>query len=249
MPSRFLVIAILVVATLTTTSVSMLPHAEARSRKQASTKENWGDWEQAAWKATRFAINNTWKKTAGFRSIRIQGSQAIGSAGCLYGPDLRTTIYTQMIGKNVPSDIADRFSKAISESWKSWESALIIPSLNWYPGFAAVSSPSATPTNNIPTPLNKLSSGESGLSNPRTLRSKIEQKLGSKATSLEAKQAIDTFSTRFSNRFKQWILIVRARGIKGAGPVPSYNPRSSPVGPVVDGKIITEPHFQSEPDF
>ena len=100
--------------------------------------------------------HNMWKLQAKFQNLQVMAVSAIGSPGCLDGPELESLI------KNAPMCAAftgnkakyrDAVAKGVSKCFKDWQGQVMVPGLPWYPAFAAFPGPMAPPMPNIPTPL------------------------------------------------------------------------------------------------
>ncbi|HEX9102318.1 MAG TPA: hypothetical protein VF997_08950, partial [Polyangia bacterium] len=113
------------------------------------------DFHDAIIDAVQFA-HNLWKLQAKFQNLQIMAIAAIGSPGCLDGPELESLI------KNAPMVAAysgnmgkyrDAVAAGVSKCFKDWQGQVMVPGLPWYPAFAAFPGPMAPPMPNIPTPL------------------------------------------------------------------------------------------------
>ncbi len=201
---------------------------------------NWSAWGNAAWDATKTAIN-LWQTQAQFRNISVNAITATGGPGCLKGPDLKTQLKSSMLTQNLPSDIADKWASAVSEAWKLWQDFVTVPSLPWYPTFAAFPGKNAPPTANVPTPLITLVSSKIAEFEPNTLKARIKNKLGIAANQPGADAAITQYVTKTSTAFGVWLASQQVMLVMGKGPVPSFNPPLVPVGPVVRGSANSAP--------
>ncbi|MCP4678134.1 MAG: hypothetical protein GY854_21990 [Deltaproteobacteria bacterium] len=218
---------------------------------ESQVVEPWAEWGQAAWTATKFAVNTKWRTGAHFRSIIINGPTAVGTPGCLVGPSLTSTIETKMRAEGVPSHIAQKFATAVNSAWKAWESYVTVPGLPWYPNFGAVPAPVAPPTPNVPTPLVVLTSAKyTEVTSQAKLKQRIENALGADASSEAAKTAISAFALTFTQRFLIWSSSVQVTGVLGTGPVPAFSPPYVPVGNVLGGNILPAgSHFMTAIQF
>jgi hypothetical protein len=84
--------------------------------------------------------HNMWKLQAKFKDLKVMAVCAIGTPGCLDGPELESNI------KNAPMCAAwsgnkakyrDAVAKGVSKAFKNWQSKVMVPGLPWYPAFAA----------------------------------------------------------------------------------------------------------------
>lgn len=200
-----------------------------------------GQWTEVAMQATRHALN-MWKLQAHFQNIFIQGQTAIGSPGCLTGPDLEPWMRSYMASKNVPDNFASFFARPISTAFKDWQQMVTVPGLPWYPMFVAVAMPFAPPTPNIPMPLHVMVSVKS---TEITSSTKLANRIYAAAQNIEFSQAdreaIEEFTDNLSMRFTTWLASSQVTMVMGMGPVPTFNPPYVPVGLVVGGYIIPSP--------
>ncbi|MCU1280499.1 MAG: hypothetical protein JWM53_4045, partial [bacterium] len=113
------------------------------------------DFHDSMIDAVGFA-HNMWKLQAKFQNLQVMAIAAIGSPGCLDGPELEPLI------KNAPMCAAytgnkakyrDAVAKGVSKCFKDWQGQVMVPGLPWYPAFAAFPGPMAPPMPNVPTPL------------------------------------------------------------------------------------------------
>jgi hypothetical protein len=105
--------------------------------------------------AVAFA-HQQWKLLAKFQNIQVMAVSAIGTPGCLDGPELEGLIKT--FPKIIPwmgnkAKHRDAIAKGVSKCFKNWQGQVTVPGLPWYPAFAAFPGPQAPPMPNVPTPL------------------------------------------------------------------------------------------------
>src|SRR5258708_23713997 len=113
------------------------------------------DFHDAMIDAVQYA-HNMWKLQAKFQNLQVMAVSAIGSPGCLDGPELESLI------KNAPmcasfsgnkGKYRDAVAAGVSKCFKDWQGKVMVPGLPWYPAFAAFPGPMAPPMPNVPTPL------------------------------------------------------------------------------------------------
>jgi len=113
------------------------------------------DFHDAMIDAVQFA-HQMWKLQAKFQNLKVMAIAAMGTPGCLDGPELESLI------KQAPSCAAftgnmakhrDAVATGVSKAFKNWQGQVTVPGLPWYPAFAAFPGPMAPPMPNIPMPL------------------------------------------------------------------------------------------------
>jgi hypothetical protein len=183
-----------------------------------------------------------WKLQAYFQGLTLMAVSAIGKAGCLTGPSFETLI------KTAPSlaawtasraGVRDGLAAGLHKSWVEWQSKVTVPGLPWYPSFAAFPGPTAMPTANVPTSLDKCISTGVMAMGPDRLKSNLSEKLSGKMDYHE--EFSSAMSVMISMAFKQWLQSQMVTQVMGIGPVPSFAPPYVPVGPVVMGTNIAMP--------
>ncbi len=100
--------------------------------------------------------HNMWKLQAKFKDLKVNALTALGTPGCLDGPELESLI------KQAPQVAAwtgnkakhrDAVAKGVSQCFKKWQDKVMVPGLPWYPAFVVFPGPMAPPMPNIPMPL------------------------------------------------------------------------------------------------
>jgi len=200
------------------------------------TPEQWSSWAVAAESGARagFAI---FQASARLSGVHINGPVAVG--GRLTGPSIAPLITATVAGAGAPAEVAVAFSQAAGKAWKRWVRTVRVPGLPWYPSFAAVPGPMAPPTPNVPSPLIMLAPGAS--IDAGKVTSSIMMSLGDLGNEPGAQEAASSFGTTLSVSFTIWLLSKQVMNVLGKGPVPSFAPPYIPVGPVVNGDIISAP--------
>ena len=190
--------------------------------------------------------HNMWKMQAKFGSIQVMAVSAIGSPGCLSGPDLKPLILM-----NAPKTTAQelKYSKAIATAvakcWKNWQDNVTVPGLPWYPAFAAFPAPQAPPMPNVPVPLISCASAmQTEMTAPR-LKQEMVDALGE--PNAQHHQALfDGIAQGLATCFLAWLPQQQVSMVMGKGPVPTFAPPFVPVGPVMAGDILSVPgHLMS----
>jgi hypothetical protein len=194
--------------------------------------------------AIKFALN-MFKIQASFRDITIHAVTAIGSPGCLNGPDLESSI------RNAPSTVGmqgddqkvrNAVAKGVSNNFNKWKSKLIVPGLPWYPAFASYPGAKAPPMPNVPTPLiSCVSSAMPSITTPTQIKSSIMSQLSSDLKTPKTEAFISSLSAQIAAFFFSWISTQMVMNVLGHGSVPSFAPPVVPAGPVIGGSIISMP--------
>jgi hypothetical protein len=135
-----------------------------------------------------------------------------------------------------------KYSNAIANAfgmlWLAWHMGLM--GTLAYPPLAAVPSPVAPPTPNVPMPLIAFTSvGEAGLS-PGSLKGLMFANLAD-PQALHAPDLFDSISQAFNTVFLTFKSTTIMKNVMGTGSVPSFAPPFSPAGPVVGGTGIGPP--------
>ncbi len=187
--------------------------------------------------------HDQWRIQARFDDIVIMGVSA--QHGRLVGPDLDDLVDVGLRsrGTTVPDDVRNAVASGLGRQWKRWADSVRIPGLPWYPSFAAFPGPVAPPTPNVPTPLIATSSDTAALG-PQAL----EQAMGSglRGASAQTTALMKALATSFALVVQTWLPAQMIINVMGTGPIPSFAPPFSPVGPVVNGSVISTPgHLMS----
>jgi hypothetical protein len=232
-----------VTPTVTPTVKTPVRQLQTRPAETVVTGTRWADWSELAWEATKAAVNTRWIMQATIQNVRINGPTAIGTPGCLQGPDLAPIIRTYMLTNEAPPEVADVYANSVGGAWKAWQDYVTIPGLPWYPAFAAWPGPQAPPTPNIPTPLIALlSSRKSELTSPQQMTARITARLSEAGlASQEASAELQRFSQQITLSFLTWLSSAQVHLVLGQGPVPTFAPPPVPTGPVVGGMVIPRP--------
>jgi len=193
--------------------------------------------------------HNLWRLQAKFQNLIIAAVSAVGTPGCLDGPELESNI------KNAPMVAAftgnkakhrDAVAKGVSKCFKDWQDKVTVPGLPWYPLFAAFPGPMAPPTPNIPTPLAAcVSPMMTSIITPMQMKSAMDDALDSglkdKDHDKQYEALHDAIATVLAAAFAIWLPAQQVMNVLGKGPIPTFAPPYVPVGPVVGGDNIATP--------
>lgn len=190
-----------------------------------------------------------WKLQAKFSNIQIQGPVAIGNSGCLTGPELEKCIKffpgcSRWQGSK--AKYRDAIAAGVSKCFKEWQDAVTVPGLPWYPMFAAVPAPMMPPTPNVPTPLIAcVSSKADKITASESMRSAIGDELDADLKRMDDEKhydaLFDAIGTTLSVAFTMWLSMQQAALVLGQGQNPAYAPPYVPVGPIVNGSVVSVP--------
>ena len=193
--------------------------------------------------------HNMWKLQAKFQNLQVMAIAAIGSPGCLDGPELESLI------KNAPMCAAftgnkakyrDAVAAGVSKCFKDWQGQVMVPGLPWYPAFAAFPGPMAPPMPNIPTPLIACPSAKmASICAPMDMKSAmidaLDGDLKQKDKSKQHEALFDAIATVLSLAFLMWLPQQQVMLVLGKGQIPTFAPPFVPVGPVMGGDNIAVP--------
>lgn len=204
---------------------------------------------------------NMWRLQAMFRDITITGPIAVGSPGCLTGPDFKDLVLDQVAIPGFSSAdlvLASAVAEGVGRNFHRWLDAVIVPGLPWYPAFAAFPGPQAPPMPNTPTPLIACASSEiDQLVLPHELEAAINEFLPAEQHSTQMLERTAILGRQLSAFFGAWLSRQLVMHVLGMGPVPNYSPPGHadvpgtgltaplptlvPVSMVMGGTIISVP--------
>ncbi|MCK7615863.1 hypothetical protein [Roseibium sediminicola] len=201
--------------------------------------------------AVKFAVD-MWKMSAHFSDLKIMAISAIGTPGCLDGPQLESHIRSHAKIQSLSGaarDMANGIAEAFSDSFFLWQDAVTVPGLPWYPAFAAYPGPAAPPMPNIPMPLAScVSSRATKLTLASELSDAITQALPAPLSS--ETDFINRVAAGLALAASTWLPSAQVMNVLGFGPVPTFAPPYVPVGPVMNGTNIAAPgHLATAPQF
>ncbi len=196
---------------------------------------NWAKVNEEAKAATRTAIGY-WCQTSKVKRGSINASLLSIPPNSLEGMNFSNLMKSLMIAKGIDRKIARAYAMALWQGWSQWSASYTI-SYPAFPSFAAFPGPMAPPTLAIPIPLATGRSSKA-LLNPNFLARQILLNHSALLNDPAAKKATRQYADWFMQRFNIWLASRQLKNIYGTGPVPGYVLPYTPVGPVVNGRII-----------
>jgi hypothetical protein len=190
-----------------------------------------------------------WQLQAQFQNLQVAAAMAIGSPGCLNGPDLEQLIKMYPDIQSWSGNKAkyrDAIAKGVSTCFKNWQQMVTCPALPLFPLFAAFALAMAPPTPNmVPMPLIAFVSGMiAQIAMPDQMKQEMinafDGDLKQKDKGKHHEALFDAIATVLSLAFLMWMPQQMVQNLMATGPVPSWTP-FSPVGPVVGGMSIPGP--------
>ncbi len=124
-------------------------------------------------------------------------------------------------------------ANVLGTAWLSYTATIKVPGLPWYPAFAAMPSPVAPPTPNIPCPVVTLTQVTAPIM-PDLLKTQMVGMLADPMAPFHDK-LFEAICDGFDKCFKIWQASTMVTNVLGTGPVPTFAPPYVPVGPVVGG--------------
>jgi hypothetical protein len=193
--------------------------------------------------------HDMWRLQAKFKDLRIMAVSAIGTPGCLDGPELESSIKQAPMVAAFTGNKAkhrDAIAKGVSKCFKDWQSMVTVPGLPWYPAFAAFPGPMAPPMPNVPTPLATCVSAQmTAIVAPMSMKSEmgnaLDGGLKEKDPDKHYEALHDAIATVLSAAFALWLPAQQVMNVMGKGPIPTFAPPYVPVGPVVGGDTLPIP--------
>ncbi len=175
---------------------------------------------------------------------------AIGTPGCLDGPNLESLIKmapTTAVMHGEEKSMRNAVAKGVGKNFDQWKNAVTVPGLPWYPAFSAFPGPMAPPMPNVPSPLiSCVSSQLSKIISPSQLKKSIYGNLPADMQNSANEAFVQGIANQLAMQFLIWVSSQMVMNVLGKGPIPSFAPPYVPVGPVINGDIISTPgHLMS----
>jgi len=206
------------------------------------------DFHDTMLDAVKFS-HDMWKLQAKFKDLKINAVVALGTPGCLDGPELESNITNSPQAASMTGNAAkhrDAIAKGVSKCFKQWQDKVMVPGLPWYPAFAAFPGPQAPPMPNVPTPLIACPSAMSSqIFSPSSMTKEmddaLDQGLKDKDPEKQYHALHDAIATVLSLGFLIWCASQMVSLVLGKGPIPTFAPPFVPVGPVLMGDNLAIP--------
>jgi hypothetical protein len=129
---------------------------------------------------------------------------------------------------------------AIDTAWNAWQMGYMV-TLMYPPTFSAFPGPMHPPTPNIPMPVVAGSSAGDAMMKKSMLKTLMLGNLSGVTPDDLTQLLFDKFAEGFCMVFDIWKASTMISNVMGTGPVPSFAPPFSPVGPVVGGFLVPKP--------
>jgi hypothetical protein len=172
-----------------------------------------------------------WRRRVMLRNVAINAVSAVGGTlvGAGLGPDIRQFAPQ---ADSWERSRTDAIATGIGNCWENWQRTVVVPGLPWYPAFAAVPSPVAPPSPNIPTPLVALTQITIFMSQAQM---KSQMQANYRGDNEFPNELFDAVAWGLERAFELWRPVQMVTNVLGTGPVPTFAPPYVPVGPVVGG--------------
>ena len=191
--------------------------------------------------------HSMWKLQCKFKDLKVMAVVAIGTPGCLQGPELESNI------KNLAGPMSgnmgkyrDAVAKGVSGCFKKWQDKVMIPGMPLYPAFAAFPGPMAPPMPGVPIPLIACPSAMcteifAPDSMKKAMISALDGGMKQKDPEKHHEALFEAIATALSLGFLIWTAAQMVNLVLGKGPIPTFAPPYVPVGPVMNGDNLAIP--------
>jgi hypothetical protein len=175
---------------------------------------------------------STWQSAATMVGVVITGPTA--AVGQVVGPPWTPLIMAQG-PKETPMLLkyTNAVANVLGPAWLAYTATIKVPGMPWYPAFAALPSPIAPPTPNIPCPVIALTQVTAPIM-PAAMKGQMIGMLADPMAPFHDK-LFEAICDAFDKCFKIWQASTMVTNVLGTGPVPTFAPPYVPVGPVVGG--------------
>jgi len=173
-----------------------------------------------------------WQSTSTMVGVVITGPTAMG--GQIVGPP-----WTPLILASAPKETPNlmKYSNVVANvigtAWMTFTATVKVMGMPWYPAFAAMPSPVAPPTPNVPCPFAALTQVPVSIST-NVLKMQMVGQLADPTAPFHA-ELFESISDAFEKTYNLWKASTMVTNVLGTGPVPTFAPPYVPVGPVVGG--------------
>ncbi len=184
-----------------------------------------------------------WRLQAKIQNLKVMAVSAIGTPGCLDGPELESNIknFSLPAASGNEKDWRDAVAKGLSSCWKEWQDKVMVPGLPFYPAFAAFPGPMAPPMPNVPFPLIACPSPMMSKMTQPMLKSAMCDNYSLDDPDKQFEALATSIATAVSAAFLAWLPSQQVMLVLGKGPIPTFAPPYVPVGPVLMGDNIAAP--------
>ena len=173
-----------------------------------------------------------WQSAATLVGVVINAVTAMG--GQIVGPPL-TPLILASAPKSTPMEMkySNVIASVIGMCWLTFTSTVKVTGMPWYPAFAALPSPIAPPTPNIPCPFAALMQVPASIS-CNAMKAMMVGQLGDPTAPFH-QELFESICDAFEKCYNLWKVSTMVTNVLGTGPVPTFAPPFVPVGPVVGG--------------
>ena len=171
-----------------------------------------------------------WQSLAAMTGVTITAVAAVG--GMVAGPPL-TPLILASAPKETPMLLkySNAVANVVGTTWLQYTSTIKVPGMPWYPAFAAFPGPVAPPTPNVPCPVAALTQVPPI---PATMKQQMVGQLADPQAPYHS-ELFEAICDAFDKVFKIWQGTTMVTNVLGTGPIPTFAPPYTPVGPVVGG--------------
>lgn len=173
-----------------------------------------------------------WQTAATMVGVVIAGPTASG--GQIVGPPW-TPLILASAPKASPQEMkySNVIAQVIGTSWLTFTATVKVTGMPWYPAFAALPSPVAPPTPNVPCPFAALMQVPVSIS-CNVMKMQMVGQLADPMAPFNA-ELFESICDAFEKMYNLWKVSTMVTNVLGTGPVPTFAPPYVPVGPVVGG--------------
>ena len=173
-----------------------------------------------------------WQTAATMVGVVINAVTAVG--GQIVGPPLTPLILASAPkGSPMEAKYSAVIAQVIGTAWLTFTATVKVTGMPWYPAFAAVPSPVAPPSPNIPCPFAALTQVPVSIS-CNVMKMQMVGQLGDPMAPFH-KELFESICDAFEKSYNIWKGTTMVTNVLGTGPVPTFAPPYVPVGPVVGG--------------
>ncbi|MBS2024264.1 MAG: hypothetical protein JST92_17825 [Deltaproteobacteria bacterium] len=210
--------------------------------------KDFADFHDAMVDAVQFS-HNMWKLQAKFKDLKVMAVAAIGSPGCLDGPELESNIKNAPMVASFQGNMAkhrDAVAKGVSKCFKDWQKSVSVTGLPWAPAGAAFPGPMMPPIPNVPMPLIACIASDLtkvGMKDDmaKAMNDALDGGLKDKDKDKQYEALHEAIAMTLSLAFLLWLPQQQVMLCMCKGPIPTFAPPVVPVGPVLNGDNLAVP--------